>query len=201
MIQGLDVSRETLEKLKSFEDLVVKWTAKINLIAKGTVSDVWDRHIVDSVQIWDQAPQNWSHWVDIGSGGGFPAIPIACIASEKKPESRFTLIESDQRKGAFLRTAARELDLNVKVISERIEKAEPQSADVISARALASMTDLLGFAERRLVADGTCLFQKGKTAEQEIFDARQHWVFDYKSTPSITDPEASLISIKGFNRV
>ncbi|OUD09694.1 16S rRNA (guanine(527)-N(7))-methyltransferase RsmG [Marivivens niveibacter] len=201
MIEGLDVSRETLDKLKHFESLVIKWTSKINLIAKGTVDDVWDRHILDSVQIWETAPENWLHWVDIGSGGGFPAIPIACIASEKVRDGRFTLIESDQRKGAFLRTAARELDLNVKVISDRIEKADPQNADVLSARALASLTDLLGFAERHLSPAGICLFQKGKNANQEISDAKTDWVFDYNSTPSITDPEASLISIKGFKRV
>ncbi len=80
MIAGVDVSRETLERLESFEALVLKWTAKINLIAKGTTKDIWDRHIVDSAQVWSAVDQSWSHWVDIGSGGGFPAIVLACIA-------------------------------------------------------------------------------------------------------------------------
>lgn len=201
MIPGVDVSRETLERLGAFEDLVRKWTKKINLIARNDVDHIWDRHIVDSAQVWASAPDEWSHWVDIGSGGGFPAIILATIAVEKKPDARFTLIESDQRKATFLRTAIRELNLNAIVLDDRIELAPPQNADVISARALASLTILLGFAERHLAPNGIAVFQKGKSADDEIIEAKHTWAFDYNKVPSITNGDACVISIKGFSRV
>ncbi|APO88057.1 16S rRNA (guanine(527)-N(7))-methyltransferase RsmG [Marivivens sp. JLT3646] len=201
MISGVDVSRETLERLGAFEDLVRKWTKKINLIARNDVDHIWDRHIVDSAQVWASAPDEWNHWVDIGSGGGFPAIILATIAVEKKPDARFTLIESDQRKATFLRTAIRELNLNAIVLDDRIELAPPQNADVISARALASLTILLGFAERHLAPTGIAVFQKGKIADDEIIEAKHTWAFDYNKVPSITNGDACVISIKGFSRV
>ena len=201
MISGVDVSRETLERLGAFEDLVRKWTKKINLIARNDVDHIWDRHIVDSAQVWSSAPDEWNHWVDIGSGGGFPAIILAAIAVEKKPDARFTLIESDQRKATFLRTAIRELNLNAIVLDDRIELAPPQNADVISARALASLTILLGFAERHLAPKGIAVFQKGKSADDEIIEAKHTWAFDYNKVPSITNGDACVISIKGFSRV
>lgn len=201
MISGVDVSRETLERLGAFEDLVRKWTKKINLIARNDVDHIWDRHIVDSAQVWASAPDEWNHWVDIGSGGGFPAIILAAIAVEKKPDARFTLIESDQRKATFLRTAIRELNLNAIVLDDRIELAPPQNADVISARALASLTILLGFAERHLAPNGIAVFQKGKSADDEIIEAKHTWAFDYNKVPSITNGDACVISIKGFSRV
>ena len=201
MIAGVDVSRETLERLSVFGDLVRKWTKKINLIARNDAEHIWDRHIVDSAQVWASAPAEWNHWVDIGSGGGFPAIILASIAVEKKPEARFTLIESDQRKATFLRTAIRELGLNATVLDDRIELAPSQNADVISARALASLTILLGFAERHLAPTGVAVFQKGKTADDEIIEAKQTWAFDYNKVPSITNGDACVISIKGFSRV
>lgn len=201
MISGVDVSRETLERLGAFEDLVRKWTKKINLIARNDIDHIWDRHIVDSAQVWASAPDEWTHWVDIGSGGGFPAIILAAIAVEKKPDARFTLIESDQRKATFLRTAIRELNLNAIVLDDRIELAPPQNADVISARALASLNILLGFAERHLAPNGIAVFQKGKSADDEIIGAKHTWAFDYNKVPSITNGDACVISIKGFSRV
>lgn len=201
MIPGLDVSRETEERLRTFSELVLKWTTKINLIAKGTQDDIWDRHIVDSAQVWLNAPETFKSWVDIGSGGGFPAIVLAAIAKEKMPEATFTMIESDQRKATFLRTAIRELGLNAKVISKRIEEADPQNADVLSARALASLDLLLGFAERHLKTDGVALFQKGKGVNEEIDAAKQNWSFAYELHDSITDAEAKLVAVREIARV
>ena len=200
-VAGLDVSRETFDRLKHFQTLVEKWTPKINLIAKGSVPDLWERHIVDSVQVWAFAPKKWTCWADFGSGGGFPAILMSIVAAEKSPDARFVLVESDQRKSAFLRTAIRELGLNAKVISDRIEAVEPLAADVISARALASLDKLLEFSEMHRNSNTICLFQKGKTVDQEIIEAKRNWRFDYDLHPSITDPLSKLIEIKDFERV
>jgi len=137
-VAGVNVSRETMADLEAFATLVAKWTAKINLIARGTVDSIWDRHVVDSVQLYKFAPKTYKKWVDIGSGGGFPGIVVAILGKEMNPQAQFILIESDQRKAAFLRTAARELGLSVVVIAERIELAPEQDADVVSARALSA---------------------------------------------------------------
>ena len=117
---GTSVSRETMERLEYFGELTAKWTVKINLIAKSTIPDIWNRHIIDSAQVFQYA-ESPQHWVDIGSGGGFPGIVMAILAKEHAPETKFTLIESDARKCTFLRTAARELGLNLYAITQRIE--------------------------------------------------------------------------------
>ncbi len=200
-IAGRDVSRETYDDLMQFSELVAKWTPKINLIAPSTLPDLWNRHIVDSAQLYQYAPESFDHWVDIGSGGGFPGIVAAIYAKTMQPAATFTLIESDQRKATFLRSAARELDLNVEVRSERIEHAPPQGADVVSARALATLSTLLSMALRHMKTDGYALFHKGKSVADEIAKARQDWVFDLEQHPSFTDPDARLLVIQRISRV
>ena len=195
-VSGLDVSRETIARLEGFAALVAKWTPRINLIAKGTVDAIWDRHIVDSAQIFRHAPDSFETWVDLGSGGGFPRIVVAAIAKEKQPDARFVLMESDQRKSTFLRTAARELELPVTVIADRIEAAPPQNADIVSARALAALTGLLPMIQRHMKPEGHALVHKGRQAAQEIADAQEFWSFMLEDHPSITDPDARLLDIQ-----
>ncbi|MBO9443114.1 16S rRNA (guanine(527)-N(7))-methyltransferase RsmG [Phaeobacter italicus] len=199
-IAGVDVSRETYDRLKHYESLVQKWSPKINLVAKSTLEDVWERHIVDSVQVCDLVsfPETW---VDIGSGGGFPGVVVAIIAAEKAPDSQVTLIESDQRKCAFLRTALRECGVRGRVISDRIEKVAPMGAGVLSARALADLSLLLEFAERHLSKDGIALFSKGVQWKKEVDNARSQWRFELESTKSWTEPDAVVLKIEGVARV
>ena len=199
-IAGVDVSRETYDRLKHYESLVQKWSPKINLVAKSTLEDVWERHIVDSVQVCDLVsfPEIW---VDIGSGGGFPGVVVAIIGAEKAPDCQVTLIESDQRKCAFLRTALRECGVRGRVISDRIEKVAPMGAGVLSARALADLSLLLEFAERHLSKDGIALFSKGVQWKKEVDNARSQWRFELESTKSWTEPDAVVLKIEGVARV
>ena len=197
---NLDVSRETLDKLNAFVALVEKWTAKINLISKSSIPHIWNRHIADSAQLFDLAPSQ-GHWVDIGSGGGFPGIVLAILASERQDSFGFTLVESDQRKCAFLRTASRELDLGITVKSERIEEIAPLGADVLSARALADLSVLLGFADRHLSADGLALFPKGALWKMEDQDAQKQWSYTCEPVKSRTSADAAILSIKEIARV
>ena len=196
----LNVSRETLDKLKAFVALVEKWTAKINLISKASIPHIWNRHIVDSAQLFELAPKQ-GHWVDIGSGGGFPGVVLAILASENRGPLQFTLVESDQRKCAFLRTASRELDLGIIVRSERIESIEPLKADILTARALADLSDLLGFAERHLLPTGLALFPKGAQWKKEDQEARKLWSYDCEPVKSETSADAAILSIKEIARV
>ncbi|MBT8153597.1 16S rRNA (guanine(527)-N(7))-methyltransferase RsmG [Epibacterium ulvae] len=198
---GLSVSRETMDRLEVFSDVLVKWNPKINLVSRRSLEDLWVRHIVDSVQVFKTAPAKCKSWVDIGSGGGFPGVIAAIVAADESPETQFTLIESDQRKSAFLRNAARECDVPLKVISKRIEQVEPQNADVLSARALADLSDLMLFAEQHLAHDGVALFPKGENWKKEVDKSKSEWRFDVDPVKSLTESNAVILKIRGIVRV
>lgn len=199
-LAGINVSRETFERLQLFAALTKKWNPSINLIARSTLNDLWQRHIIDSAQIYQYAGDHPQHWVDIGSGGGFPGIVVAAIAKELSPQTAFTLIESDQRKATFLRTAARELDLTITVLADRVELVPPQAADVISARALSALDALLPLISRHLTPNAVAIFPKGKTYEHEIKKARQNWRFELDAHPSMTEPDARILVLKDITR-
>lgn len=197
---NLNVSRETHERLEAFSALVEKWTTKINLISKASVPHLWNRHIIDSAQVFDVAPKA-GHWVDIGSGGGFPGIVIAILAQGAVTPLKMTLIESDQRKCAFLRTAFRELSLDGTVICGRIEEVPPQSADILSARALSDLSKLLEFADRHLDPKGVGLFPKGESWQKEHAAAQANWTYHLEAVPSTTNSAAAVLKIKDINHV
>ncbi|MEQ9692792.1 16S rRNA (guanine(527)-N(7))-methyltransferase RsmG [Shimia sp. SDUM112013] len=197
----LSVSRETSDRLIILSELLQKWNPRINLVSKKTLDDHWTRHIMDSAQIFDLAPKGLKDWVDIGSGGGFPGLVIAILAAEQEKPLNLTLIESDQRKCAFLRTVLRETGVPAAVISERIEKAPKQNADILSARALADLSTLLGFCERHLSKNGIALLPKGATWQKEVQDAQESWSFDYVASKSVTDEEAVVLKVTQIGRV
>lgn len=195
-----NVSCETEEKLRQLEALVRKWNPAINLVSKSSIDLLWDRHIRDSAQICAHICPT-GHWVDLGSGGGFPGLVIAILAQGADEDLQLKLVESDQRKATFLRQAARELSLDVTVLTHRIETCPPQSADKVSARALAPLTTLLGFASRHLAPSGTAIFPKGASWQQEVEAARKDWHFDIQVHASATDPEGALLAIKAISHV
>lgn len=194
------VSRETLERLRAYEALIRKWNPRINLVSPATLDLLWIRHFADSGQLLHLAPDNAVHWADLGAGGGFPGLVIAILAAETKPRLRVTLVESDQRKAAFLSTAARILDLGVEVRAERIESLPALGADVLSARALAPLDMLLHHAERHLAPGGVALFPKGANVEAELARALEHWRFSHQKEPSKTDAAGVILIIGGISR-
>lgn len=200
-IGGLNVSRETNERLEHYLAMLRKWNPRINLVAPSTLADAWTRHFIDSVQIHDLAPATSGNWLDIGSGGGFPGMVIAILAQEFAPERQITLIESDQRKCVFLRSVARETNVPVTVIAKRIDQVDPLHQSVLSARALAALPDLLGFADRHLAADGVALFSKGRRWRAEIDEAARSWRFQHEVFESKTDPEAVVLRIGEIEHV
>ncbi|SMO95863.1 16S rRNA (guanine(527)-N(7))-methyltransferase RsmG [Paracoccus laeviglucosivorans] len=192
----MNVSRET-QLLQQFAVLLRKWNPAINLVSPNTVSEIESRHIEDSLQISAFAA-GASDWTDIGSGGGLPGLVLAI----SRPALAVTLVESDQRKSAFLRTAIRELGLNnVRVICDRIEAVDPLGAANLSARALAPLPLLLSYAVRHLDPAGTAWLMKGKNWAPEVEQARVDWVFDVESYPSKTDPDAVILKIAGIKHV
>ncbi len=199
-LAGLDVSRETFSALEAFAGLVQRWNPAINLVSKATLPDIWSRHIVDSAQLFALCPPRAKLWLDIGSGGGFPGIVVAVLAKELHSELKVELLESDLRKATFLREVCRTLALSAEVHSTRIEAHPPAQADVLSARALASLPDLLEFADKHLSRSGVALFPKGSQHETEIAIARKTWSFDLKSVQSQSDSKAAILEIRNARR-
>ncbi len=199
-VGGVDVSRETFDALKSFDAQVRRWNIAINLVSRNSLDDLWDRHIVDSAQIFRARPPQSASWVDLGSGGGFPGLVVAILAKEAQSALRVTLVESDLRKATFLRQAAQALSLQVVVHSTRIESLPPQQADVLSARALASLSELLSYAETHLQPDGTAIFPKGARYAEELAQAREAWDFDLEAIPSASDKDAAILVIRNIHR-
>ncbi len=196
-----DVSRETMDRLKALESLLAKWNPAINLVAKSTVHQSWTRHILDSAQIFNLAPPTARHWVDLGSGGGFPGLVIAALAADLRPHLAVTMIESDQRKATFLRQASHDLGLSPTILAQRIELTDPQKADVVSARALAQLPALLEFTRQHLAPGGLALFLKGATWREEVELARKDWHFDITPHLSVTDPQGAILALKAITHV
>lgn len=199
-VAGLDVSRETFADLQAFEQLVRRWTPAINLVSKTTLPDLWARHILDSAQVFSLCPSSATSWADLGSGGGFPGIVVAILARELKPDLHVTLVESDLRKATFLRQAAQSLALPVAVRSNRIESLDPLNADVLSARALAPLSDLLAYADRHLAAGGVAIFPKGARYAEELAAAQENWAFDADTQQSHSDADAAILVIRNIHR-
>ncbi len=192
-----DVSRETLEKLDAYAALLRKWTVKINLVSKASENDLEHRHIWDSAQIYEAQQADW---LDFGSGGGLPGVVVGVLASGEGHDLSLKLVESDQRKATFLRTCARELEVPLEVLTQRVESLPIHAASTISARALASLDALLGLAAPHLAEGGTCVFMKGEAWAQELEAAQQNWRFSCDATPSKTNEKAAILRIKDIER-
>jgi len=192
-----------LARLDTYAALIARWQKAINLVAANTLPDLWQRHFLDSAQLLALAPPETRRWLDLGSGGGFPGLVIAALGMET-----VHLVESDQRKATFLREAARAMGLaGVAVHVQRIEAVDPAALhaamggppQVISARALAPLTDLLPLARRLGGPETLYLFPKGRQAGDELTEARRYWTIPVlELLPSRTDPAARILRIRGM---
>lgn len=201
-----DVSRETMERFDLYEAHLRKWNKAINLVSAQSLDDVWTRHFADSVQLFDIAEKiaasgnQVESWIDLGSGAGFPGLAVAIVAREKMPALSVTLIESDRRKCVFLSEAARTCETDVTIHCSRVEEVETK-ADIISARALAPLADLLAMAEPLLAPGGRALFLKGENVEDELTAANRIWHTEYiRKHRSRADPRGTVLEIGGFQR-
>jgi 16S rRNA (guanine527-N7)-methyltransferase len=193
------VSRETEARLDRFADLLINWQNRINLVAPSTLPNLWTRHIADSLQLLMlvEAPMLW---VDLGSGGGFPGLIVACALAEK-PGVLVHLVESNQKKAAFLREATRVTGAPAKVHAVRIENfaAEfPDQPAVVSARALAPLQELFSEAYPLLKTGAKGLFPKGQDVEAELTEASKYWKFDYDLVPSLTSLDGQIVVVRSL---
>jgi 16S rRNA (guanine527-N7)-methyltransferase len=193
---GLGVSRETTERLDAYVDLLLRWNRTINLISRRDENSIWQRHIADSLALISVLPPDFSHAIDLGSGGGFPGLVLA-IATDR----RFHLVESDQRKAAFLREAARVTAAPATVHAVRIEAADIPPAPVITARALAPLAALLDWAAPRLAPGGICVFPKGRSVQDELTPAAARWHMCLEQFANPADPAGTILRISEISRV
>ncbi|MGG5810783.1 16S rRNA (guanine(527)-N(7))-methyltransferase RsmG [Falsiroseomonas sp. CW058] len=180
-----------LRRLDAFLDLLLRWNARINLVADAAPEAIRTRHLADSLQLLSLLPDDATALADLGSGGGFPGLVLA--AATDRPVH---LVESDHRKAAFLTEAAARLGLrHVRVHATRIENLRLPPVGVVTARALAPLSVLLGHASRLLAPGGTAIFPKGRTASAELTAASVEWTFRAEQFASRTDPEATILRI------
>lgn len=195
------VSRETSERLDGLVELLLRWSTHTNLIARSTLPTVWTRHIADSLQLLPLAPEA-NCWIDLGSGAGFPGLVIACALADK-PEATIHLVESIGKKAAFLREAAEQLELPVTVHAVRIEdfgKNLQFRPDVVTARALAPLDELLKLAHPLLRTGALGLFPKGQDVEVELTKASKSWNIEASLVPSKTNPDSRIVAVTKLRR-
>jgi 16S rRNA (guanine527-N7)-methyltransferase len=190
---GADVSRETGDRLEALVSTLERWQKAINLVGRTTMGDIWSRHVLDSAQLQPLIPQEAQTLTDLGSGAGFPGLVVAAL----RPDLEVTLIESDARKAAFLGEASRRMTLEkpVKIVIGRIEAVAPARGDVVTARALAPLGQLLGWADRHRTAPAICLFHKGKGWQAEVTEAMKEWDISPQTFTSVTDLDAVILRI------
>jgi 16S rRNA (guanine527-N7)-methyltransferase len=192
------VSRETMAALSDYVRLLATWQTRVNLVSSGTMGDVWGRHIADSLQLIDLAPAAATAWVDLGSGGGLPGLPIA-LALRERPGFHMHLVEANARKCAFLGIAAARRGAPVTVHHARIEAlgaaADRPRGEVVSARALAPLDRLIPLARPFMLKNALLLLPKGRSAERELTHARTFWTITAERAPSRVDPDAAVLRI------
>jgi len=202
--QAFDVSGVEFERslqsladdFSKFQQLLIKWQQIQNLVSRETLDLFWTRHVADSLQILNYTSREESFYLDIGSGGGFPAIPLAIALKESG--ASFVLVESNSRKVAFLRAVARELELNLKVVDERIENfvsRETVAPQVITARAVAPLDELLDYAHPAWGEETRAFFHKGREHVEELAESHIRWHFNVVIRPSLIDQSGVVLEI------
>lgn len=194
------VSRETFARLATFEATFTRWSARINLVAPSTLGSIWERHILDSAQLVRLAPAA-RDWVDLGSGGGFPGAVVAILLSERR-DTRVRLVDSNTKKCAFLISALTASGVHPDVHPLRIDAAVAawKAPEVVTARAVAPLADLIRLTEPWLQAGTRALFHKGEEYGGEIELARDTWNLDLIEHQSAVDPRSVVLEIIGIER-
>ena len=190
------VSRETLERLRRYVELLDKWNRKINLVGRGTMDNPWRRHMLDSAQLFPLIPDTAASLADLGCGAGFPGLVLAIMGAKD-----VHLIEADRKKCAFLREVARETGVTVTIHNERIDEIESFQADIVTARALASLIKLLDMAAPLTKKHSILLFLKGRNVDLELTEAAKEWNIHPVKIPSQTDPESFILRLEAISRV
>ncbi len=187
------------ENLKSYVGLLEKWQTTHNLVSALTLNQVWSRHVLDSAQLIEAVPAA-RRWADLGSGAGFPGMVIAIMMADN-PDVRVTLVESNNKKCAFLRAVARSTNAPVDVVHDRIEnfaKIRHDPFDAVTARALAPFADLCRLASPIMSSESVMVLLKGQDFVYEEEEASKYWDYDLVIANSITDPRGRVVTVRNL---
>ncbi|HKD48054.1 MAG TPA: 16S rRNA (guanine(527)-N(7))-methyltransferase RsmG [Rhizomicrobium sp.] len=187
------VSRETLDRLKVYAELLSDWNFRHNLVSARSLDDVWRRHFWDSAQLQPLVPAGTRSLADLGSGAGFPGLVLAELL---RGQVVVTLFEATTKKCAFLKEVARRMELLIFIENRRIEEAAPHRFDVITARACAPLPKLLSYAQYFIGAKSVCLFLKGQNVGVELTEAHKSWNMQVRQIPSLTDPSGIVLELR-----
>ena len=199
-LEKYNVSRETMEDLKTFQNMVLEWNVKFNLISKSSEKDIWSRHILDSLQLFQFITDKDKKLYDLGSGAGFPAIVLAIAAKNTYPNLKISLIESIGKKIMFLKEVQKALSLDITIIHDRIENLKLPKADIITSRALASLDKLLYYSKDFCSSKTRLIFPKGEKWQEELSLAQKTWSFEYDTKQSLTSNQGYILEIKNIRR-
>jgi 16S rRNA (guanine527-N7)-methyltransferase len=191
----IPVSRETLSRLEAYADLLTRWSARINLVGRETLPDLWRRHILDSAQLRRLIPNSARSLIDLGSGAGLPGLVLAILGVPG-----VELVEADSRKAAFLREAARIAGAKVTIRPCRIQAVPPHPVDVATARACAPLDRLLDLVAPFLAPGTLCLFPKGERFNEELTLARKAWTMNVSVEQSLSDRRGVVLRLQQVAR-
>lgn len=196
-----DVSRETYQNLATMVEMLRQWQEKFNLVSCNSLPEVWSRHIADSAGLFKYLPDEVDSVYDIGSGAGFPGLVLAIMAKEKHPDTKFVLIESIAKKTLYLNAVKEALNLNnVKVINARAEDLPLPPADVITARAVASLDKLLNCVFKLTTRQTKLILPKGKTYQEELYEALKKWNFKMSVQKNEESTDGVILLLENLRR-
>ena len=204
-LQKYDISAPTAAKLHRMVALLNEWNEKMNLVSRNSMAEVWQRHVFDSAQLIDFLPPSLTHLVDIGSGAGFPGLVLAILLEQTNPQAHITLVESITKKTVYLNDMTQQLELkNVQVINDRVENLPRigvfKTVDVITARAVAALDVLCGYAAKIGQKNTQLLLLKGKTYAAEDAAARQHWQYNLQVTPNRYGADGVILQLTNLRK-
>jgi len=188
--QATGVSRETLARLEAYAACLLDWQERMNLVGRSTLEDLWRRHMLDSAQLLRIVPAGCRSLIDLGSGAGFPGLVLSILGVPG-----VVLVESDQKKAAFLRAAAAAAGSDATVHAVRVEDMAPQVYDIVTARAVAPLDKLVPLAARFMGEGSVAVLPKGSSVEDELKAVARHWHLWYTRHTSMTDPRGSILVI------
>ena len=195
-----NVSRETYSKLELYCQSLKEWQQKFNLVSNSSIDNVWVRHFEDSAQLFEFIPKRAKTLLDMGSGAGFPGMVISIMARAETPYLKVTLAESIGNKTLYLKYVNDLTEANAEILNLRVEKIDGRKFDVITSRAMTSLSDLLRYAYPLLAKQGVCIFPKGKSADEEILNAKKIWNFDCEKITSKTSEDGKILIISNIRK-
>jgi 16S rRNA (guanine527-N7)-methyltransferase len=192
------VSYETIHRLNTYKEMLISWNEKFNLISESTIPQIWTRHFLDSAQLMEFIPAQAATIADMGAGAGFPGLVLAIMAQGQNKPLQLHAIEATGKKADFLQAVVNELKLKVTIRRERVEAIKDLRADIVTARALKALPELLKYANRLIHKDSICLFLKGKSLKEELTEAKKNWTFQSEIHPSKSSDSGSILLLRAL---